>query len=158
MAFIPEISWTTLEHHHNHEKTHDWYWVFGIIVIALAILFIYFGDYLFSILILLGAFTMLLHSQRDHEEITVSLGTRGVLINDSLFLYKNLESFWVETEIDGEPHQLLLNSKKVYMPHIIIPLADDLDPELITTYLLQHLDEEELEESFGHRLMEYLGF
>lgn len=158
MAFIPEISWTTLEHHHNHEKSNDWYWMLGIVAVALAILFIYFGDYLFSLVILLGAFTMVLYSQKEHEYISISLGNKGILINETLYPYRSLESFWVEDEIEGEIDHLLLRSKKTLMPLIIIPLAEDLDPELITNYLLQYLDEEELEESFGHRLMEYLGF
>lgn len=158
MAFIPEISWRTLEHHHNHDKSQDWYWTLGIITVALVILLMYFGDYLFGVVVLLGAFTMILYSQKEHEEISVSLGTRGVLIDETLFPYKTLESFWVEDEIEGEVNHLILKSKKTIMPHVIIPLADDLDPDLITEYLLQYLDEEELEESLAHRLMEYLGF
>ena len=158
MAFIPEISWTTLEHHHNHEKTDDWYWMLGIIVLAIAILFIYFGDYLFSVLILLGGFTMLLYTQKEHKEITVTLGNKGIFIDELFFPYKNLKSFWVDDEIDGEPDQLILRTTSALAPYTIIPLAEDLDADFVTEYLLQYVDEEELHEPLAHRFMEFLGF
>ena len=68
-----------------------------------------------------------------------------------------LESFWVE---DTEYHdKIILRSKKPLSPFIIIPFdSTTTDPESIRDYLLDYLDEEELEEPLHQILMEWLGF
>ena len=156
---MKDIKWKTMEHTHD-EKSSDWFWLLGIITIAIAILSVYFGNILFAIVILLGAFTMILHVHTEHEEIDVEVNKKGVRINNTRYPYSTLESFWIEEEEENDdiPNQILIKSQKVLLPLIIIPMTEDVDPEELRDYMLTYIDEEEIDEPISHRLMEFLGF
>jgi hypothetical protein len=53
--------------------------------------------------------------------------------------------------------KVLIKSKKVMMSYIHLPV-EEVDIEDIRDYLLMYLREEELEESFLEKLLEYFGF
>lgn len=156
---MKEMTWKTIEHHHG-EKSSDWYWVLGIVAMTLAVLSIYFGNILFAIVVLLGAFTMILHLHTGHQEIEVSVNKKGIRINKTVYPYSTLESFWVEEEdeIEHIQNQLLIKSQKSLVPLIIIPISDDIDTDELKDYLLTYIDEEEMREPFSNKLMEFLGF
>lgn len=156
---MKDINWTTIEHYHE-DKSSDWFWILGIITIAIAILSIYFGNILFAIVILLAAFTMILHVHTEHPEIDVSVYKKGVKINRTLYPWSTLESFWIEEEeeFDHIPNQILIKSQKALLPLVIIPMPEEVDPEELRNYMLTYIDEEEMKEPFSHRLMEFLGF
>ena len=105
--------------------------------------------------ILLGALTLVIYSVRKPNIIGVELGKRGVSVNNTIYPYNTLKSFWVE-EDDIEP-KILMQSEKVLMPYIIIPLSDT-DPDIVREFLLNYLEEEEHREPLSQKLMEYLGF
>ena len=154
----PGISWKALEYEHK-EKHPDWFWSLGVIVLAGAVTAIIFGNILFAILLVVGAFTLALYASRKPEHIYVTLSDRGVIINKRLYPYLTLDSFWVE---DVEDHsntipKLILKSKKLLMPYIIIPV-EEVSPDEVRDFLLNHLPEEEHEEPLAHRIMERLGF
>ena len=44
------------------------------------------------------------------------------------------------------------------MPLIIVPLGGEADPEEVREYLLEYLNEEEMEENASQRFLESLGF
>jgi hypothetical protein len=157
---MKEINWKTIEHHHETEKSSDWFWILGIIALGSAILSVFFGNILFAIVILLAAFTMILHVHTDHEEIDVSVYKKGVRINKTLYPWTTLDSFWIVEDDDMEniPNQILIKSQKPLLPLIIIPMPDEVDPEELKDYMLGYIDEEEITEPLSHRLMEYLGF
>ena len=125
----PGISWKALEYEHK-EKHPDWFWSLGVIVLAGAVTAIIFGNILFAILLVVGAFTLALYASRKPEHIHVTLSDRGVIINKRLYPYLTLDSFWVE----------------------------DVSPDEVRDFLLNHLPEEEHEEPLAHRIMERLGF
>ena len=87
-----------------------------------------------------------------HYKIT----QRGVVIGNTLYPHSSLDSFWVEEMLD-EP-KLLISSKKMFMPHIVIPISEEVDRDDLRDYLLDHVDEEEQNEPLSMKLMEYLGF
>jgi hypothetical protein len=152
-----KIAWQTHDNFHNGKKTNDWFWGLWIIIAGGIILSFYFGNVLFGIILLLFAITAGLMANKKPELLQVEITRKGVKINDLLFPYSTLESFWVD---DGEVHdKVLLKSTKAMQPFIVIPFdSTETDPELIRDYLLDYLDEEELEEPFLQKLMETLGF
>ena len=68
-----------------------------------------------------------------------------------------LDSFWIQdTEYDD---RIFFKTKKPMSPLIIIPFdSTQTDPESIRDYLLDYIDEEELEEPLYQILMERMGF
>ncbi|MEX0652468.1 MAG: hypothetical protein WD509_02970 [Candidatus Paceibacterota bacterium] len=150
------IRWQGYEYTH-HEKSGDWFWALGIIALSSAITAIIFKNILFALLILIGAFTLALFASKkphlNHFEIT----RRGVTINNTLYSFSSLESFWIDEDEHGH-HTLLLKSQHLLTPFIIIPLHTDADPEDVRNLLLTKLEEEELEEPVLHRVLEFFGF
>jgi len=148
------ITWSAQEYEYK-EKTTDWYIALGIIAISIATASFLLGNILFAILILLGTFTLAMYSMREPGIMEIELSKRGILVNDSIYPYNTLESFWVE-EYDKEP-KIIIQSEKALMPYIIIPLGDA-DPDEVREFLFEYIDEEEHHEPLSHKLMEYLGF
>lgn len=149
------VTWEAPEHHHV-EKGADWFWAVGIIAIAAAITVFMFGNFLFAILILVAAAALSLAALRHPRVIEFGVSTRGIRVGDMWYPYTALESFAIDVANYAEP-QLLLKSKKLYMPLILIPLpeeyVDDVD-EIVG----ERLPEEDLEEPFFNVILEFLGF
>lgn len=152
---IREISWEAPEHHHT-EKGSDWYWALGIITISGAVTTIIFGNVLFGLVILLAGMVTALVSAKRPQLVSYTVSLRGVRIGQELHPYSSLKCFYINEE---HPHhfELLLQSKNVFTPLFIIPVPDDAIEEI--EYMLEErLPEEHLEESLGHRILEFLGF
>jgi len=149
------ISWESLEYDFF-EKSSDWFWALGIVSISIAITSIIFNNLLFAILILIGAFALAIYAVRKPDLVKYEVNQRGIMINETLYPYSSLDSFWVEHNV--ERPKLLVSSKKILMPHIVIPLNPELDTDDLRDYLLDYVDEEEQREPLASRIMEYLGF
>lgn len=151
-----KIAWKALEHDHK-EKSSDWFWIVGIVAIAGAILSVYFENLLFGILILLAGFTAILQGHTKPRIMNIEITRKGVRIDDLIYPYSSLQSFWV---IDEEINdRILIRSSKPLMPIIVLPFdSTKVDPDEIRDYLLDYLDEEELDEPFFQKIMELFGF
>lgn len=148
------ITWNALEYPVR-EKTTDWYWALGIMAIAGAVASYILGNILFSILILLGAFTVAAYGARRPHMVEFEIDRRGVRSGATLYPHSSLASFWI---IEGEEEsKILLQSGKVLMPYIVIPLGEE-NPEMVREILLNYLKEEEHVEPFAQRIMDYFRF
>jgi len=150
-----EVAWEAPEHHHT-EKGSDWYWALGIITISGAVTMIIFGNVLFGTVILLAGLVTALVSSKQPRIVTYVVSPRGVRIGNELHPYSTLKCFY----LDEEHHrnvQLLLQSQRLFVPLLIIPVPDDA-VEDIEYILEERLPEEHLEESLGQRVLEFLGF
>ncbi len=150
-----DIVWKAYEHTHS-EKGSDWFWALGIIAASSAVVAILFQNFLFALLIIIGAFTMSLLASRPPQELTFSLSKRGIMIDRSLYPYQMLVAFWIEGR-ETESPTLIIDAQKFMTPHIIVSL-ENTDAEKVHTYLSEYLPEEEIFEPFGQRLLEGLGF
>ena len=148
------IEWEDYEYEYRH-KTSDWYWAVGIITVSIAVASILYGNILFAILIIIGAFTLSLHATHQPRIIHFELNDHGVVINKLLYPYNTLESFWVENRDNN--NRILFKSKKLLMPYIVMPLGTIM-PETAMAFLDMHLPEEEHLEPIFQKIMEYLGF
>lgn len=148
------FSWYSTDTY-NWPKSSDWFWAVGIIAVSAAILALFFNNPLFSLLILLIAFTASLNATKEPQPIKYEINKRGVLINDRLYPYSSLEAFWITDHFKGP--RALIRSKKTIMPYLIVPI-EDYDPHFIHDFLSVYLIEEEMEESFFQVLLERLGF
>ena len=151
------IRWKAHEYFHQ-EKSNDWYWGLGIVSISSAIISIILGNTLFAIVIVLFAFVASMHAHRSPREIEFELTPRGLVIDHVLYPYNTLESFSINEQHLNKPDpQILIKSKKTLMPFLHVPI-EEVDHETVRDYLLQHLKEEELRESFLEKILEYFGF
>lgn len=149
------ISWQDYEHDHN-EKSGDWFWALGIIAISSAVTAIIFKNILFALLIFIGAFTVALFAVKRPELVHFEITKRGIAIDDTLYPFNTLESFWIE-DTEEDSVTLIVKSQRFVMPYLIIPLRNTSESD-IRQLLSIKLTEEEMHEPVSHRMLEFFGF
>ena len=70
---------------------------------------------------------------------------KGLKIDENIYAFDHLKSFWIFYD-PPEIKFLSIESKKIFMPRIIIPIADE-NPNKIREFLLKYLPEIEQRES-----------
>lgn len=149
------IIWEAYEHHHD-EKHSDWFWILGIMTVAFALASIFLGNTLLGILILLGGAVIAILATREPKIVSYAVTQRGLRIDDRLYPYSTLESFYIDEEGPFGP-QLLVKSEKLFMPLLILPLPPDTQDE-IEDVIASRLPEEHIEEPLAHKLLEFFKF
>ena len=140
------------------EKSADWYWALGIVAVAGAVASTYLNNLLFAIIILLAAFAVGMHGNAEPRIMVYRIDRRGLYIDKHLYHFEAVESFWIE-EFEHRSSRVLVKSKKIFMPYIVMPLSPDIDPEEIRHFLLDHgIAEIEHHEPIIQQIFEYLGF
>jgi hypothetical protein len=148
------IAWEALEHHHV-EKKSDWYWIAAIVIVSFSTAAFFLGNALLGIAILTGGMVMLILSSRPPKRIALAVTLRGLRIDNKLYPYSTLKSYYIDEDALHGP-DLLVRSEKLFMPLLILPLPDDYVDE-IEDIIAQRLPEEHLQESFVHKLLELIG-
>jgi len=151
-----ELYWEAEEFEYIH-KTNDWYWAVGIIAGAIAIGSIIYENLLFAIFIIIASVALVMQSARKPILLKIRLNTRGITIGNKLYPFNTLESFWIEKTEDIEKDTLIIKSRKVAMPYIVVPVKET-EAITIERYLSDFLEEEELHEPLAQKIMERLGF
>lgn len=149
------VYWEAPEHMHI-EKTSDWYWILSILAIAGSVASIIFGNALFSVVILLGAVTMVIVSLRHPRILPFEVSDRGIRIAETIYPYATLESYFLDEENHQNP-QMIVKTKKRFSSLLIIPVPDEYITE-IEAIVGSRLPEEHLVEPIAHKIMEYFGF
>jgi len=151
-----KLTWNTIEHEYT-EKTQNWYWIIGIVAISIALIAIIFNNVLFAVLVIVGVFTLTLLATKKPQELSIELNQRGVRVNEILYPYTTIDSFWVEEEIDTP--RILIKSNKTFAPLLVILIEpDQVSGDIVHDFLLNHLDEEEHQEPLFQKVLERVGF
>lgn len=155
MESTQSIYWEAPEHTHI-EKSADWFWALGIIALASSVTAIILNNVLFGVVILLGTATVFIVGNRPPRIIPFEVLSRGIRFDTELYPYSSLESYYID-EHNVKGPMLLIKSKKMLMPLIIMPLPEDYvdDAERL---IAPRLPEEHLKEPLGHLILEFLGF
>lgn len=128
-------------------------WQIGIaIFFTLSFFFFLWQKNFFGIILILIISFLIFFSPIKKGETHFSISKRGVRIEKEIFPWSNLKSFW----IFEEPPEMYLESKKSYLPYIIVPLPEDFI-EKAREILLKFLPEKETERSFFDILSKKLG-
>lgn len=149
------IKWSALEYGYI-PKSPDWFWVIGIITTALFVAVAILGNILFAVFIAIAGFTIAMYGARKPQTANFAIQARGIEINKTLYAYGNLKSFWIHYD-PPRKKELSVQSEKMFMPYIKIPLGD-IDPNIVREVLLKFLKEREHQESLIDILGEYLRF
>jgi hypothetical protein len=152
---IQKIEWQAPEYIF-YEKSSDWFWAVGIITIAVFLAALFLKSFLFAVLIILAGFSIALYGARVPKKISFLVGPGGIKIKDRMYDYENLKSFWIEYNPPIKK-ELIIESKKKFIPHITI-LIEDINPEKLRNYLLQFLPEEKKEESLISIFFRWINF
>jgi len=148
------IYWHSPEHHFD-KKTTDWYWGFGIITAAIAVLSFYFDNFIFGIFIIIAALTIGLLSYKETRVALIQMTTKGIMFGSRLYPFSSFRSFWIEEDYLHGP-RILLHPRSNFLPLTVIPINDEIELRDIQDVLLEFLDEEFLEESILHKWFDKL--
>lgn len=156
MADRESLSWEAHSHEHV-ERSTDWYWALGVLALSGIVIAILFNNPLFAVIIALGAFSLGILASRPPRLYRVELDPRGITVDDNLFLFRSLESFWIDIETRDDVPHLIVSSRGLLTPQLILPLID-IDPQRVQAFLSQYLEEKEQYESPLTRVAELFGF
>lgn len=149
------VTWEAPEHHHV-EKGNDWFFALAIIIVAMVIVAILFGNVLFALLIGLAGGALGVSAAKRPSIIEFAVTVRGVKIDQRLYPFSSLSSYFIDEE-DYKGPQLLVKSNRHLMPLLILPIPTDHIDD-IEAILKERLPEEELEESLFAKILELFGF
>ena len=154
MATEALISWHAPAHYHV-EKKPDWYWVVGILTLAVAVVCFIFLQIIPGIFVIVAAVALVLHASHPPKRVYCEINDRGIIVDKTLYPFLTIDSFWIPH--DEFPHKLILRSRKLFMPLIII-YVDEVDPESVREVLLKYIAETEHHEPFLKHLLDGFGF
>lgn len=149
------LRWSAYEHEHV-ERGSDWFWALGIVAVSIGLVSILFHDFLFAIVIAIAAVTIAILALHPPDLVEFEISERGIRVAGKLHRYDEIIAFWVEDENDERP-LLLIDTIKLMHPNIIIPI-EHIDPHVVRSYLMEHIEEMPMKEPIAHKLIEFLGF
>ena len=154
MDATDKLEWSALEYE-DKEKSKDWFWALGIIVITGSLASAMFGNYFFAALLVLGGGMLGFFATKKPETISYEMNMRGLKMNNQLYPYESIQSFWVTLE---KKPTLLIKSGRVFMPIISIPIEEAHADDIRSIMLSREIPEEEMREHLSEKIMESLGF
>jgi hypothetical protein len=162
-----KLIWSALEYEEK-ERSKDWFWALGVIVVTSSIASIIFGNYFFAALLILSGVLLGFFAIKKPDLITYELNEKGLKIHNRLYPYENIKAFWVQLEVPHNPHlpsqirefkpMLFIKSERAFMPIIGIPIMEEIAEEIHSLLLSQNIIEEEMKEHPSEKIMEALGF
>ncbi len=152
IAFI----WDTPEFEFK-EKTKAWYWGLGVVALILIVVSILLKNYLFGFLILVGSFLMIILSKKEPITYLVEISKRGIKIHNEMYPYQVIESFWIGKNDKEEPLLLIKTNKKI-TPIISTKINPEINIVELREFLLDFIEEEEIQEPFTDKFIEKIGF
>lgn len=155
-----KLSWTALEYEEK-DRSPDWFWALGIIVVTSAIASIIFGNYFFAVLLILSGLLLGFFAIKKPDVVSYELNVNGLKIRNRLYPYENIKSFWVQLGTTRETNLkpiLFIHSERAFMPILSIPIMAEMAEDIHSIMLSQNIVEVEMKEHPSEKIMEVLGF
>lgn len=153
----PILEWTSF-HREPVERSDDWFWALGAVTFFAVVISLIFGNILLALITGLAGFILFQHEKKPADpSVKVIIDKRGVQLDNNLFTYEKISSFWVEEAKDNKPAELILHYKRIFVPNIHIPIKDH-NPEDVRLLMLRYGEEEKHTETFSEVIFGALGF
>jgi hypothetical protein len=162
-----KLIWSALEYEER-DRSPDWFWALGIIVVTGSIASIIFENYFFAVLLVLSGVLLGFFAIKKPDIITYELNQKGLKIRDRLYPYENIKSFWVQIDpqkgtnpLNGEiglKPILFIHSERAFMPIISMPIDETIAQDIHSIMLSKNIPEVETREHASEKIMEVLGF
>ena len=124
----------------KHERGQGWFVGMGVLGALLVIYALATQNFLFALIVVMGAAIIMLHHYRESIIVTCTLYELGLELGHKFWSYKDLKKFWIIYE---PPH-----IKKLYLiwqtnlkPVLAVPLGDQ-NPLKIREFLGRYLEED----------------
>ena len=123
----------------NYEKSDRWYLLAGVFLLAIVAYALITNGPIMAITFILIGIVGYIYLQKEPRTITFAVTTEGIIADKEIYLYENVNSFW----IFYEPHHtkiISLHTKASMFPFVHIPLEDE-DPVHIREIMLTFIPE-----------------
>ena len=148
------ISWKAQEFEKK-DRHPDWVWYIGLVFAIVATVAFFYGNIFFGILLVVAGTVVILYSFHDPKELTISIGTESILVNEESIPFAKIDHFWLDET--GKPDKLLLRVKGSFVPVISLPLLGVRADE-VRKALAPHAKEEFIRSSLSEKLFDQIGF
>ncbi|KKU75712.1 MAG: hypothetical protein UY01_C0006G0041 [Candidatus Nomurabacteria bacterium GW2011_GWB1_47_6] len=157
---VEKMTWSALEYE-DRERSRDWFWALGVIVVTGSIASIIFENYFFAALLILGGVLLGFFAVKKPEVITYELGKEGLGVKDRLYPYESIKAFWVQADFSPEPllrPMLFIHSERAFMPVVSIHIPLEMAEDIHEVFSSREIAEVEMKEHPSEKIMEALGF
>ena len=129
----------------KYKREKSWFILPGLIALALVVIAIILKNFLFTVGIIIAAFIVYFYAIKEPRKIKFSISGKGVQIDNQIYEWEDLKSFWVFYR-PPEVKEISIRSKKLLMPYLKIPLGGQ-NPVDVRKLLLKFLPERKHKES-----------
>ena len=150
----PRFSWEAPSFYYNPQKKYLALVVIALMAGAVALLF-FDRDMLLAIFLMLSSLVLVLYTNKKPDMSKISVDQTGISINDRVYYYKELKSFWIDYNPHG-PKELSLEARKWYLPHIKVSLEQE-DPIELRSLMINFVPERVHEQSLVDFIARKLG-
>ena len=133
----------------------DWVWTIGLVSVLCAVVAFFYGNIFFGIFLIIAGAVTIIYALKHPKELFITIGEKGISINESLIEYKNVKKFWLDET--GKEAKLLLLVNTSFVPTLSLPLVG-VSVSQVREALAPHAKEEELRESRSVALFDRIGF
>mgnify|MGYP001586801234 FL=1 len=157
---MDKLEWSALEYEEK-ERSADWFWALGVIVVTSSVASAIYGNYFFAALLFLSGLLLGFFAVKKPEIVFYQLNNRGLKVRTHLYPYENIKSFWVQIDLTGETKLkpiLFIKSERAFMPILAIPIEDTVASDIRSVMLSKNVAEEEMREHASLKIMELLDF
>lgn len=128
----------------KHERGQGWFIGMGILAVALVVYAVLAGNFLFALIVVMGAAITMLHHYKQPLEVNCTLYELGLEVGHKFWSYKEIKKFWILYE-PPRVKTLYLQWQVALKTVMRIPLQDQ-NPlkirELLGRYLEEDLEKE----------------
>ena len=151
------LTWSALEYEEK-ERSKDWFFALGIIVITSTITAIIFENYFFAVILLLGGGLLGFFAKKKPNVLAYTLDEKGLHIGMRLYPYEDIKAFWVQLNKGETGAMFFVKAEKLFMPIVSIPIEYAWAEEVRDIMLEKNIPEIEMREHLSEKIMESLGF
>lgn len=130
----------------SYEKSNRWYLIFALLIASLVVYALITNSPIMAITFILLGIVGYIHLEKDPRVITFAVTSEGILADKELYLYENINSFWIFYD---PPHTktLSIHTKASMLPYIHIPINDE-DPVRLRELIIENVPEIKQDPSF----------
>ena len=157
---MERLQWSALEYEEKN-RSNDWFWALGVIVVTSSVAAIIYENYFFAALLFLSGVLLGFFAVKKPDVVSYELNNQGLKIRTRLYPYENIKSFWVQIDTTGETKLnpiLFIKSERLFMPILSIPIEDIMAPDIHSIMISKNITEEEMKDHLSIKIMELLDF
>ncbi len=156
MSENKEIIWQAPEFKYQ-SKDISWYWLSIIAASILTLISLWQKNLLFAIFIIIAETMLIILAKEFPKNLQFKLDKKGIYIGKiKSYQYEELAGFHIIEDMD-KTGELILKTKNKLHPYIKILIVDKDIPE-IKTFIKNHLEEINYEESLSDGISRIIGF